>query len=89
MSQSFGWAANMGGTGSDQGNSIVFEVLNNPTESQHENRNITFSMDESLPGGKTLQVSGQGLHFSVLREGFERELFLSLGRKVYDINYDV
>jgi len=68
---------------------IVFEVIFHPTEPQPEEGTITFLMDESVPGGKTLDVSGQGLRFGVLREGFEDTLFPPLGWKVIDLNTDL
>ena len=67
---------------------VVFEVTFHPTEPQPEEGTITFLMDQSVPGGKTLDVSGQGLRFGVLREGFEDTLFPPLGWKVVDVNAD-
>jgi len=67
---------------------VVVEVVFHPTEPQPEEGVITFLMDESVPGSKTLEVSGQGLRFGVLREGFEDTLFPPLGWKVVDLNAD-
>ncbi len=59
-----------------------------PTDPGLVEATLTFQADQSVPGGRTCQLSGRGLRFGVLREGFEGELFPPLGWKVYDINND-
>lgn len=67
----------------------VFDVIFHPTEPENEEGLITFIMDPSVPGGKTLEVYGHGLRFGELREGFEDTLFPPLGWKVVDLNADI
>jgi len=66
----------------------TFDVVFAPTAPALEQGVITFLMDENIPGGKTVQVSGRGLRYGVLRESFEGELFPPLGWSVVDANGD-
>jgi len=70
------------------GESQVLEVQFLPTDPGLIEATLTFLMDEAIPGGKTCALSGWGLRFGVLREGFEEELFPPLGWIVYDNNND-
>lgn len=70
------------------GETFDFEFQFIPQEAQLEEGVATFLMDESIPGNKTVQLTGRGLRFGVLREGFENELFPPLGWKVVDANGD-
>lgn len=66
----------------------TFDVVFAPTAPAMEQGVITFLMDENIPGGKNVQLSGHGLRFGVLRESFEGELFPPLGWKLVDANND-
>jgi hypothetical protein len=66
----------------------TFQVVFHPSVPQVENGMMTFLVDESVPGNKTVALSGRGLRFGILREGFEDELFPALGWEVIDNNND-
>jgi hypothetical protein len=66
----------------------LFDVQFAPTDPGLVEADLTFIIDESIPGLKTAYLAGRGLRFGVLREGFEGELFPPLGWKVYDNNND-
>jgi hypothetical protein len=66
----------------------TFQVVFHPSVAQVENGLLTFLVDESIPGSKTVALSGRGLRFGILREGFEDELFPALGWEVVDNNND-
>lgn len=66
----------------------TFEIQFAPTEPGLEEGLLTFEMDESIPGSKTVDLSGRALRFGVLREGFEGETFPPLGWTVIDNNND-
>ncbi|MEI7981718.1 MAG: choice-of-anchor J domain-containing protein, partial [Bacteroidota bacterium] len=70
------------------GEKHIFEVRFMPTLPESEPGVLTFLMDESIPGTKTVQLSGVGLRYGVLREGFEGEQFPPLGWIVVDANND-
>lgn len=70
------------------GEQHLFAVVFHPSAAQVENGVLTFLVDESVPGNKTVELSGRGLRFGVLREGFEDELFPPLGWLVVDNNND-
>ncbi|MDY0370513.1 MAG: choice-of-anchor J domain-containing protein, partial [Bacteroidales bacterium] len=70
------------------GESHTFQISFIPDEIQLEEGTATFIVDESVPGNKVVQLSGRGLRFGVLREGFEDELFPPFGWKVVDNNGD-
>lgn len=70
------------------GQKKIFEIQFIPTDPGLEEGLLTFEMDPSVPGSKTVELSGRGLRFGVLREGFENELFPPLGWKVVDNNAD-
>jgi len=65
-----------------------FDVQFAPTDPGLVEADLTFLIDQSIPGNKTAYLAGRGLRFGVLREGFEGELFPPLGWKVYDVNND-
>ena len=66
----------------------TFEIQFAPTEPGLEEGLLTFEMDESIPGSKTVDLSGRALRFGVLREGFEGETFPPLGWTIIDNNHD-
>lgn len=66
----------------------TFEIQFAPTEPGLEEGLLTFEMDESIPGSKTVDLSGRALRFGALREGFEGETFPPLGWTVIDNNGD-
>jgi len=70
------------------GESQMFDVQFLPTDPGLVEAALTFLMDPSVTGSKTCLLTGVGLRFGVLREGFEGELFPPLGWKVYDVNND-
>ncbi|NLO51098.1 MAG: choice-of-anchor D domain-containing protein, partial [Bacteroidales bacterium] len=70
------------------GQKETFEIQFAPVEPGLEEGLLTFEMDESIPGSKTVDLSGRALRFGVLREGFEGETFPPLGWKVIDNNND-
>lgn len=70
------------------GQKYTFDVKFAPSVPGPEQGVITFEMDPSIPGSKTVEVSGIGLRFGILREGFEGTLFPPLGWKVIDNNQD-
>lgn len=70
------------------GESQYIDVQFLPTDPGLVEATLTFLIDETIPGGKTCELSGVGLRYGVLREGFEGELFPPLGWKVYDNNND-
>lgn len=72
----------------DMGQKHIFEVQFLPTEPGTEDGVLTFLMDENIPGSKSVQITGVGLRYGVLREGFEGELFPPLGWIVIDANND-
>jgi len=59
-----------------------------PTDPVAEQGVLTFLMDPGIPGSKSVQLSGVGLRYGVLREGFEGEQFPPLGWIVIDANND-
>lgn len=70
------------------GEKHIFEIQFLPSDPGTEAGVLTFLMDESIPGSKSVQLTGVGLRFGVLREGFEGELFPPLGWTVIDNNHD-
>jgi len=70
------------------GEKRIFEVQFLPTDPATEEGVLTFLMDEGIPGSRSVQLTGVGLRFGVLREGFEGELFPPLGWKAIDNNHD-
>jgi len=70
------------------GQKKVFDVQFMPTDPGLEEGVLTFMMDDEVPGSKTVDLSGRGLRFGVLREGFENAMFPPLGWKVIDNNKD-
>lgn len=71
-------------TGEEQ----LFGVVFHPSVAQVESGLLTFLVDENVPGNKTVALTGRGLRFGILREGFEDELFPPLGWLVVDNNND-
>ncbi|HPT09772.1 MAG TPA: choice-of-anchor J domain-containing protein [Bacteroidales bacterium] len=72
----------------EMGQKHIFEVQFMPTDPGTESGSLTFLMDEAIPGSRIVQLTGVGLRFGVLREGYEGELFPPLGWKVIDNNHD-
>lgn len=70
------------------GQSFEFPINFTPNAVELEEGTATFLVDESVPGNKQVQLSGLGLRFGVLREGFEGVTFPPLGWKVVDVNAD-
>ena len=70
------------------GEKHIFEVQFMPTDPVAEQGVLTFLMDPGIPGSKSVQLSGVGLRYGVLREGFEGEQFPPLGWIVIDANND-
>ncbi|MCF8365325.1 MAG: choice-of-anchor J domain-containing protein [Bacteroidales bacterium] len=70
------------------GESQLLDVQFLPTDPGLIEATLTFEMDEAIPGNKECALSGWGLRYGVLREGFEDELFPPLGWTVYDNNND-
>ncbi|MBE0639578.1 MAG: choice-of-anchor J domain-containing protein [Bacteroidales bacterium] len=70
------------------GESQLIDIQFLPTDPGLIEATLTFLVDESVPGGRICDLTGRGLRFGVLREGFEGELFPPLGWKVYDNNND-
>lgn len=70
------------------GESQLLDIQFLPTDPGLIEATLTFLIDGSVPGGRTCELTGRGLRFGVLREGFEGELFPPLGWKVYDNNND-
>lgn len=70
------------------GEKQVFQVQFLPVDPGLEEGILTFQIDPSVPGNKTVQLSARALRYGVLREGFEGELFPPLGWKVVDVNND-
>ena len=66
----------------------LFDLQFAPTDPGLVEADLTFLIDETVPGNKTAYLAGRGLRLGVLREGFEGELFPPLGWKVYDVNND-
>ncbi|MDD4431541.1 MAG: choice-of-anchor D domain-containing protein, partial [Bacteroidales bacterium] len=70
------------------GQKEFFEIQFAPVEPGLEEGLLTFDMDESIPGSKTVDLSGRALRFGVLRESFEGVTFPPLGWKIIDNNKD-
>jgi len=70
------------------GEKYFFDIQFLPVDPGLEEAILTFQIDESVPGIKTVPLSGRALRFGVLREGFENVLFPPLGWKVIDNNMD-
>ena len=68
------------------GQKETFDIQFLPNEPGLKEGVLTFVMDESIPGTKTVALSGRALRVGVLQEGFEGELFPPLGWKVIDNN---
>jgi len=70
------------------GQKKTFEIQFLPLNPGLEEALLTFEMDASVPGSKTVELSGRALRFGVLRESFEGTLFPPLGWKLIDNNKD-
>jgi hypothetical protein len=72
----------------ETGEQHIFDVQFHPSEPQTETGELTFLTGAGVPGNKTIQLTGRGMRFGILREGFENEFFPSLGWIVIDNNSD-
>ena len=70
------------------GQHYSFDVVFAPSAPILEQGTLTFLMNASIPGSKSVQVTGRGLRFGVLRESFEGELFPPMAWKWVDANND-